>query len=123
MKRSYARLYRRKTPTSAEASFLKREGKNENKRTKERTNKQINQHIKRKNKTKKQIPGKKIGFFFLLCRYAFSNAWQMWVAAIIVSPAMTYAEATSPHTIDTPFLMGVGGLLLLAITHFHVTVT
>jgi len=64
------------------------------------------------------------GFIFCSCYwYAFSNPWQMWTAAIIVSPAMTYAEATSPHTIDTPFLMGVGGLLLVAITHFHVTWT
>jgi len=60
------------------------------------------------------------GFVFCSCYwYAFTSSWQMWVAAIIVSPAMTYAEATSPHTIDTPFLMGVGGLLLLGITHIH----
>jgi len=64
------------------------------------------------------------GFVFCSCYwYAFNSPWQMWTAALIVSPAMTYAEATSPHTIDTPFLMGVGGLLLLIITHFHVTVT
>jgi dolichol kinase len=62
------------------------------------------------------------GFLFCSCYwYAFSNPWQMWTAAIIISPAMTYAEATSPHTIDTPFLMGVGGLLLLLITHTHVS--
>jgi len=59
---------------------------------------------------------------FIFCSvywYAFTNPWQMWVAAFVVSPAMTYSEATSPHTIDTPFLMVVGGLLLFLITHVH----
>jgi len=64
------------------------------------------------------------GFIFcFIYWYAFAGPWQMWVAALVLSPAMTYAEATSPHTIDTPFLMGVGGLLLLLITHLQVTWT
>jgi len=52
--------------------------------------------------------------------YSFANAWQYWVAVIILSPAMTYAEATSPHTMDTPFLMALGGMVLLGVTHIRV---
>ncbi len=33
---------------------------------------------------------------------------------------MTYAEATSPHTIDTPALMGVGGITLWIISRVTV---
>jgi len=52
--------------------------------------------------------------------YSFANAWQYWAAVIILSPSMTWAEAASPHTMDTPFLMSLGGLVLLACTHITV---
>eukprot|EP00456_Euglypha_rotunda_P000025 TRINITY_DN10003_c0_g1_i2.p1 TRINITY_DN10003_c0_g1~~TRINITY_DN10003_c0_g1_i2.p1 ORF type:complete len:190 (+),score=14.79 TRINITY_DN10003_c0_g1_i2:87-572(+) len=60
---------------------------------------------------------------FIFCAvywYAFANPWQMWIAAFLLSPLMAYAEAKSPHTIDTPFLMGLGGLILLIISHVKV---
>jgi len=47
--------------------------------------------------------------------YAFDGALQMWVAAILLSPMMTYAEAVSPHTLDTPFLMTLGGFVLYGV--------
>jgi hypothetical protein len=36
---------------------------------------------------------------------------------IVLPPLMAYAEATSPHTLDTPFLMGLGGGALYVISH------
>jgi dolichol kinase len=53
--------------------------------------------------------------------YGFSNAYQFWAAVIIMAPAMTWAEAVSPHTMDTPFLMGLGGLILLGCTHLSIS--
>lgn len=50
----------------------------------------------------------------------FANPWEFWVTMIIMPPLMAYAEATSPHTMDTPFLMGLGGGLLYIVTHFKV---
>jgi len=52
--------------------------------------------------------------------YSFTTAWQFWIAMIILPPLMTYAEATSPHTLDTPFLMGLGGFTLWVISRVHV---
>jgi len=52
--------------------------------------------------------------------YTFESATQFWLALALLPPAMSYAEATSPHTIDTPFLMGVGGVMLYLISHLHV---
>lgn len=49
--------------------------------------------------------------------YTFRSPIQFWLAMILLPPAMAYAEAVSPHTIDTPFLMGVGGTLLFLISH------
>jgi len=49
--------------------------------------------------------------------YTFENPWQHWVAMILLAPTMTYDEAKSPHTIDSPFLMSLGGFELLAVTH------
>lgn len=59
--------------------------------------------------------------FVSLFWYTFESALQFWIALAIVPPAMAYAEATSPHTIDTPFLMGVGGGLLYIISHIDIT--
>lgn len=58
--------------------------------------------------------------FVSLFWYTFESALQFWIALALVPPAMAYAEATSPHTIDTPFLMGVGGGLLWVISHIDV---
>jgi len=52
--------------------------------------------------------------------YTFKSAAQFWVAMVLMPPVMTYAEATSPHTLDTPFLMGLGGFVLWAISHVAV---
>jgi dolichol kinase len=53
--------------------------------------------------------------------YVFKNAYQFWTCMVLMPPLMTYAEAVSPHTMDTPFLMGLGGILCLAISHVHVS--
>ena len=58
--------------------------------------------------------------FVSLFWYTFESALQFWIALALVPPAMAYAEATSPHTIDTPFLMGVGGMMLWVISHIDV---
>jgi len=50
---------------------------------------------------------------------SFANETQMWMAIAILPATMAYAEATAPHTMDTPVLMGLGGLILWAITHYH----
>lgn len=49
--------------------------------------------------------------------YTFENRWQFWMAILAMPPIMTIAEAKSPHTLDTPFLMGLGGLTLFVISH------
>ena len=51
---------------------------------------------------------------------AFANETQFWIAMAALPPTMAYAEATSPHTLDTPFLMGLGGLILWAISRVGV---
>lgn len=52
--------------------------------------------------------------------YAFASAIQFWAAMLILPPLMAYAEATSPHTLDTPFLMGLGGAALFVISHIQI---
>eukprot|EP00808_Paulinella_micropora_P012916 g4247.t1 len=47
--------------------------------------------------------------------YAFANERQYWACMVLLAPLMTWAEATSPHTMDTPFLMGLGGLVILIV--------
>jgi len=49
--------------------------------------------------------------------YTFHSSWQYYVSMVVLAPVMTYAEATSPHTIDTPFLMGWGGIILFVVGH------
>lgn len=59
------------------------------------------------------------GLIFPLVQYAdFDSSTQMWLAAALLAPCMTVAEATSPHTMDTPFLMSFGGLLIFLVVHF-----
>lgn len=44
--------------------------------------------------------------------YGFKNEVQFWTCFFVMAPVMAVAEATSPHTMDTPFLMGLGGGLI-----------
>lgn len=46
----------------------------------------------------------------------FYNAYQFWFTFVLVGPVMAYAEATAPHTMDTPVLMTIGGSLLVLST-------
>jgi len=50
----------------------------------------------------------------------FENWLQFLLAIILIPPLMTLAEAFSPHTWDTPFLMLTGCAILLGITFIHV---
>jgi len=53
---------------------------------------------------------------FTSCYYfAFKNEVQFWACFFAMPPIMAVAEAVSPHTMDTPFLMGLGGGLLYLI--------
>ena len=55
------------------------------------------------------------GHIFTAMEYAhFKTETSFWVCFWIMGPAMAIAEATSPHTMDTPFLMGLGGLIIYA---------
>ncbi|KAG7377937.1 hypothetical protein PHYPSEUDO_010756, partial [Phytophthora pseudosyringae] len=46
------------------------------------------------------------GLVFPALQYAaFDNFWQVLLAMLILAPTMAYAEATAPHTMDTPVLM------------------
>ena len=45
----------------------------------------------------------------------FETFWQFLVALLTLPLALTLAEAFSPHTMDTPFIMGIGGAILYAI--------
>jgi hypothetical protein len=53
--------------------------------------------------------------------YVFENPWQFWTCMVLMAPSMAWAEAVSPHTMDTPFLMGLGGFICLAVSHIHVS--
>lgn len=46
---------------------------------------------------------------------SFKNFNQCLAAMVILAPTMAYAEATAPHTMDTPVLMGMSGFILYAI--------
>lgn len=51
----------------------------------------------------------------LLLPQSFATFWQFLVALLTLPLALTLSEAFSPHTMDTPFIMGVGGAMLYAI--------
>jgi dolichol kinase len=53
------------------------------------------------------------GMIFPALQYAdFGNFTQVLLAMLILPPTMAYAEATAPHTMDTPVLMiGCGAIL------------
>jgi len=46
--------------------------------------------------------------------FLFVNASAFWITMLVLPPLMAWAEARSPHTMDTPFLFAVGGLWLWA---------
>jgi dolichol kinase len=52
--------------------------------------------------------------FIWLIMYAqcFPHESQFWILMVVLPPVMTLAEATSPHTMDTPIIMILGGLLI-----------
>lgn len=59
------------------------------------------------------------GLIFPLCQpSSFESRLGMWLCAVILAPCMAWAEAVSPHTMDTPCLMGAGGLLIFLVVHF-----
>ncbi|CAN0429622.1 unnamed protein product [Ascophyllum nodosum] len=45
----------------------------------------------------------------------FETFWEFLAALLLLPIALTLAEAFSPHTMDTPFIMGVGGVILYGI--------
>eukprot|EP00462_Mataza_sp_D1_P021699 CAMPEP_0175131614 /NCGR_PEP_ID=MMETSP0087-20121206/6639_1 /TAXON_ID=136419 /ORGANISM="Unknown Unknown, Strain D1" /LENGTH=449 /DNA_ID=CAMNT_0016413921 /DNA_START=83 /DNA_END=1432 /DNA_ORIENTATION=+ len=47
----------------------------------------------------------------------FHSVTEYWIAMLVMPPLMTVAEAFSPHSMDTFFLLGFGGLALWIITH------
>jgi dolichol kinase len=59
------------------------------------------------------------GMLFTSMQHAyFNNSTEFWVCFWVQGPLMAYAEAVSPHTMDTPFLMGLGGLSIYLIITF-----
>ncbi|KAI9983536.1 hypothetical protein PInf_007601 [Phytophthora infestans] len=58
------------------------------------------------------------GLVFPALQYdAFDNFWQVLLSMLILAPTMAYAEATAPHTMDTPVLMIGCGVILYAIVN------
>ena len=58
------------------------------------------------------------GMIFPAFQYqSFDTFQQLWLAMVILPPVVAYAEATAPHTMDTPVLMTLTGLILYAIVH------
>ncbi|ETV99265.1 hypothetical protein H310_08006 [Aphanomyces invadans] len=59
------------------------------------------------------------GMIFPAIQYAdFGSFTQVLVAMLVLPPTMAYAEATAPHTMDTPVLMIGCGIILYLITNF-----
>ncbi|GAB9476455.1 hypothetical protein Gpo141_00013520 [Globisporangium polare] len=59
------------------------------------------------------------GMIFPALQYAdFGSFTQVLLAMLILPPTMAYAEATAPHTMDTPVLMIGCGVILYLITHY-----
>jgi dolichol kinase len=58
------------------------------------------------------------GLVFPALQYAdFDNFTQVLLSMLILAPTMAYAEATAPHTMDTPVLMIGCGTILYVITN------
>lgn len=49
--------------------------------------------------------------------YLFVNASAFWLSMLVLPPIMAWAEARSPHTMDTPFLFIVGGVWLWVVIY------
>ncbi|RHY04955.1 hypothetical protein DYB25_010445 [Aphanomyces astaci] len=59
------------------------------------------------------------GMVFPAIQYAnFGSFTQVLIAMLVLPPTMAYAEATAPHTMDTPVLMIGCGVILYFITNF-----
>ncbi|KAF0699590.1 Aste57867_9841 [Aphanomyces stellatus] len=50
----------------------------------------------------------------------FANVAQVFVTMVVLPPLVTYAEATAPHTMDTPILIVVAGAVLYGAVHYVV---
>ncbi|TDH67479.1 hypothetical protein CCR75_008232 [Bremia lactucae] len=58
------------------------------------------------------------GIVFPALQYTnFETPMQLWLTMIILPFVVAYAEATAPHTMDAPVLMGATGLVLYTIIH------
>jgi dolichol kinase len=58
------------------------------------------------------------GMFFPALQYAdFETSSQLWLTMLCLPPAVAFAEATAPHTMDAPVLMLTTGLILYVIIH------
>lgn len=56
------------------------------------------------------------GMIFPAIQYrSFDSFTQLWVSMLILPPVVAYAEATAPHTMDTPVLMTLAGLILYGV--------
>ncbi len=53
--------------------------------------------------------------FLVLYRGQFASPQEFWTAVVVFPPVMTFAEAFSPHSMDTPIMMLVGFSLLFGI--------
>tara|TARA_B100000123_G_C25491226_1_gene323639 strand:- start:160 stop:552 length:393 start_codon:yes stop_codon:yes gene_type:complete len=59
-------------------------------------------------------------FIWIIWYYqSFENELQFWLCMTILPIASAIAEATSPHTMDTPFLMGLGGLIIYVLLRWY----
>lgn len=50
--------------------------------------------------------------FTAMMYQSFKTSTSFWLCFWLMGPCMAIAEATSPHTMDTPFLMGLGGFII-----------
>ncbi|CAF1264002.1 unnamed protein product [Adineta ricciae] len=57
-------------------------------------------------------------FFTSIFSFTFRSYLQIWITLLILPISMTVAEATSPHTCDSAFIHGVGGLIIFFVLLF-----
>lgn len=53
--------------------------------------------------------------WIIMYRSDIESRQQFWLLMAILPMVMTLAEATSPHTMDTPLLMGLGGAIIYVV--------
>eukprot|EP00939_MAST-03C_sp_MAST-3C-sp1_P004049 g4049.t1 len=59
-------------------------------------------------------------FIWIIWYYqSFENELQFWICMAVLPITSAIAEATSPHTMDTPFLMGLGGLIIYVLLRWY----